>query len=308
MKNKIYILVFSVITLSKSLTFAQQDPQFTHYMYNPSTINPAFAGYRNSLSASLIHRSQWIGVSGAPSSQALSIQSPLSNEKIALGANLYNDVTGPLNEMALNIDFAYTIMTENSNINFGIKAGGQSYSFDPNKLSIKDQTDGNFVAVKNQFTPQIGVGLMYETANLYLGVSVPNIIETKHDNTSVNEIYTGKELRNYYASAGYIFDLSSDIKLKTSAVSKIVVGAPVQLDLSANFLFNEKITAGAAYRFDAAASVMASYQLTKELMIGAAYDYDTTSFSKTNSGSAEFILRYEVSTQTVKRILNPRIF
>ncbi len=308
MKNRIYILVFLVITLSKSQTFAQQDPQFTHYMYNPSTINPAFAGYRNSLSASLIHRSQWIGVSGAPSSQALSIQSPLSNEKIALGANLYNDVTGPLNEMALNIDFAYTIMTENSNINFGIKAGGQSYSFDPNKLSIKDQTDGNFVAVKNQFTPQIGVGLMYETAKLYLGVSVPNIIETKHENTSVNEIYTGKELRNYYASAGYIFDLSSNIKLKTSAVSKIVLGAPVQLDLSANFLFNEKITVGAAYRFDAAISAMASYQLTKELMIGAAYDYDTTRFSKTNSGSAEFILRYEVSTQTVKRILNPRIF
>lgn len=308
MKNRIYILVLFIVILSSNQTFAQQDPQFTHYMYNPSTINPAFAGYRNSLSGTLIHRSQWIGVKGAPSSQALSIQSPLSNEKIAIGANLYNDVVGPVNEMALNFDFAYTIMTENSNINFGIKAGLQNYSFDPNKLSIQDQTDTNFSTIKNQFSPQFGAGVMYETPNLYLGFSVPNIIETQHKNVIDNEIYSGKERRNYYASAGYIFQLPSNIKLKTSAVSKIVSGAPIQLDLSANFLINEKITAGAAYRFDAAVSIMAAYQLTKELMIGASYDYDTTDFSKTNSGSAEFILRYEVSSKSIKRILNPRIF
>jgi type IX secretion system PorP/SprF family membrane protein len=309
MKNKIYTLVLiTVVFLNVNSLFAQQDPQFTHYMYNPSTINPAFAGYRNSLSATLIHRSQWIGVKGAPSSQALSIQSPLNNEKIALGANLYNDVVGPINEMAFNVDFAYTIMTEKSNINFGIKGGVQSYSFDPNKLSIQDQTDTNFTTIKNQFSPQIGVGVMFETSKLYLGVSVPNIIETRHENSSLTEFKTSTERRNYYASAGYIFDLSQTIKLKTSAISKIVAGAPLQLDLSANFLFNEKITVGTAYRMDAAVSLMAGFQLTKELLIGAAYDYDTTEFTKTNSGSAEFILRYELSTNTVKRILNPRIF
>jgi type IX secretion system PorP/SprF family membrane protein len=307
--KKIYKLLVLIILFAGNNLNAQQDPQFTHYMYNPSTINPAFAGYRNTLSGTFIHRSQWIGVKGAPSSQALSIQSPLNNEKIAIGLNLYNDIVGPVNEMALNFDFSYTIYTENSNINFGLKAGIQSYGLDPTKLSIQDPTDTNFEAIKNQFSPQIGVGFMYETSQLYVGISVPNIIETKHENSALLEYKSSKERRNYYGSIGYLFNLTSNLMLKTSAITKIVNGTPMQIDLSANLLIKEKITFGTAYRLNAAASLMAGYQLSNDFFVGASYDLDTTKFSKTNSGSAEFILRYELSSKlNHKRILNPRIF
>lgn len=309
MKNIQKNITALILLLFVSITFAQQDIQFTHYMYNPSTINPAFAGFRNTLSGTFIHRSQWLGVKGAPSSQALSIQSPLKNENVAVGGNLYYDVIGATTEMALNGDFAYTIMTENSNINFGIKAGVQSLSIDPNKLTIRDANDPSFSSLDNQFSPQIGAGIMFETTKLYLGFSVPNLLEPTHKNVGDNTLYDSKERRNYYTSVGYIFSLSENTLLKASALSKIVLGAPAQFDVSGNFWFNEKLVLGAAYRVNAAASALVGYQFPSGFMIGASYDYDTTSFSKTNSGSAEFVLRYElVGKKSKTRILNPRIF
>ena len=310
MKNQgIKLLVLVLFNLIVNNVLAQQEAQYTHYMYNPSIINPAFTGYRNTLSATLLHRSQWIGLSGAPTSQTFSISSPLTNEKVALGLNLSNDIVGPLTDMAINGDFAYTILTENSNLSFGLKAGIKRMTFDPSKLTFEDQTDSDFNIIKNQILPQIGIGFMYEKENLYLGMSVLNLIETDFKNAQKNPLYNANERRNYYGSVGYIFNLKDNLDLKTSMLIKAVAGAPLQTDLSANFLINKKVTLGAAYRWDAAISCLFGYQVSESFLIGAAYDYETSTLKNNTSGSGEIVLRYDfLNSLSSKRILNPRIF
>ena len=304
--KKSLVLFFNLVAL---YSFGQQEAQYTHYMYNPSIINPAFAGYRNSMTAVLLHRSQWIGLDGAPTSQTFSISSPLKNEKVALGFNISNDRIGPVSKIGVNADFSYTIMTETANISYGIKVGAQRMSFDPSKLSIQDNTDIDYKAESNQFIPQIGVGLMLEKENLYLGVSVLNLIETDYKNTTQNSLYQSSEKRSYFGSVGYIFKLSNKLDLKTSMLTKMVFGAPLQIDLSTNFLINKKVTLGAAYRLDAAVSGLLGYQISESFLIGAAYDYDISPISKQISRSGEIVLRYDLSNAfSSKRILNPRIF
>lgn len=298
-------LVFCLINIS----FAQQEPQYTQYMYNPSAINPAFSGFRNCLSGTLIHRSQWIGMEGAPTTQNLSIHSPLKNENIALGFNAINDNLGAASNISFNGDFSYTILSNNSNFTFGIKAGIERLKLNFDKLKLQDYSDIDFTNFNSSVAPQVGIGFMYEMKNFVAGIGVPRLLETKHLKENGNDIYIGKERRTYYTNIGYLFNIAPSILLKTSANSKITTGAPLQLDVSANFWFNEKFTAGLGYRLSTAASLLVGYQITDEFMIGGAYDYDTTKFTKPNSGSAEIIIRYEfVKNSSDKRILNPRIF
>lgn len=302
-------LLLVLFGLIVNMAFAQQEAQYTHYMYNPSLINPAFTGYRNTLSASLIHRSQWIGMEGAPTTQSFSISTPLANDQVALGLNFSNDNVGPITDMGVSGDFSYTILTEKSNISFGIKAGVQRMTFDPNKLTIEDQTDLDFSAISNQIVPQIGIGVMFEKENLYLGLSALNLVETDYKNASLNPLYSANKRRNYYGTVGYLFSLKDNLDLKTSMLVKAVAGSPLQADVSANFLLNKKITLGAAYRWDAAVSALVGYQISKSFMIGAAYDYDTSPISNYTSGSGEIVLRYELlNSLSSKRIINPRIF
>ncbi len=308
-KKTLLLFLFLSISIKSNLLFAQQDPQYTNYMYNPSAINPAFAGFRNTLSATFIHRSQWLGVDGAPTTDALSIHSPLENDKIAVGANITNDAIGPTNKMSFNGDFAYTIFTENSNLSFGAKVGVQRYSLNNNKIRLQDYSDPDFLNFENTISPQVGFGFMFETTNLNVGVSVPNVIEKDYSKAGSNSIYKANDRRNYYGFVGYIFNLSSNTILKTTALSKMTVGAPIQVDVSANFLFYQKLTLGVGYRPNAAVSGLLGYQISDSFMIGCAYDRDITTFTNVNSGSAEFVLRYEFLNKiSNNRILNPRIF
>lgn len=308
LNSKEIILLFFITFLKGNVMLAQQMPQYTNYMYNPSAINPAFAGHRDKLSATIIHRSQWLGFEGAPVTDAFSVNSPFNNGKIGLGINITSDATALTNNTSINGDFSYTIFGQKSNLTFGAKVGLQRYSLDKNKLKLEDQTDPDFLSFKDATSPQIGFGLMYNTSNLTLGISVPNVLEKEYSQ-SLENIYINSERRNYYLSAAYNFNISPNTLLKTTALSKLVIGAPLQLDFSANFLLYQKLTIGLGYRPDAAVSGLLGYQLSDSFMIGCAYDYDTTEFTNVNSGSAEFIMRYEINLKpTSLRILNPRIF
>ena len=112
---------------------------------------------------------------------------------------------------------------------------------------------------------------------------------------------------HYYFIGGYVFDLSDNIKFKPAFLSKVVSGAPLQLDLTANFMFNEKFILGAAYRWDAAMSGLAGFQINQNWMIGYAYDAETTKLANYNSGSHEIFLRYEFKGKKEK-VVSPRFF
>jgi type IX secretion system PorP/SprF family membrane protein len=287
--------------------FAQQDAQFTQYMHNTININPAYAGSRGVMSIFGLYRTQWVGLDGAPETSTLSLNTPV-NDKVGLGFSLINDKIGPTTENNFSADFSYSIPTSaTTKLSFGIKGSANIFNLDPNKLNPEHQGDPQFSNFKNKFSPNVGAGVYWHSDKGYVGLSVPNFIETNRFDDNETAIY--KEQINYYLIAGYVFNLDQYemIKFKPAVLAKVIEGSPLQLDASANFMFNEKFVVGVSYRWSAALSAMAGFQLNKSIYIGYAYDRETTRLNNYNSGSHEIFLRFEFMN-SYNRITSPRFF
>ncbi len=300
-KILLFIVLFGYCTV-----YAQQDAQYTQYMYNTVNINPAYAGSRGVLSLFALHRDQWIGLDGAPKTNSFSVNTPISNSKLGLGLSLVNDKIGPVTENQFSVDLSYTVPTsETWKLSFGIKGTADIFNLDASKLNPADQGDPQFQNLNNDFSPNVGAGIYWHSDKAYVGLSVPNFIQTNRYDDTDTAIY--KDKINYYLIGGYVFNFSQEVKFKPAVLMKMVEGAPLQLDVSANFLFFEKLTLGAAYRWDAAISAMAGFQITQGLYIGYGYDNETTRLRHYNSGSHEIFLRYEFLAGK-SRITTPRFF
>lgn len=287
------------------VSYAQQDAQFTQYMYNTININPAYAGSRGAMSIFALHRTQWVGLDGAPVTNAVSVNTPLNSSNLGLGVSVINDKIGPTNETAISADLSYTVPTsETYKLSFGIKATANLFDLNVNKLNPENPVDPSLQNF-NKFTPNIGAGVYLHSDKAYVGLSIPNFIESKRYDD--NEVAIFKEKINYYLIAGYVFDLSSAVKFKPALLTKMVEGAPLQMDISGNFMFNEKITVGVAYRWSAALSAMVGFQVSDGLYIGYGYDRETTNLNNYNTGSHEIFLRYEIFKNNDK-ITTPRFF
>ncbi|MCG9794062.1 PorP/SprF family type IX secretion system membrane protein [Flavobacterium algicola] len=309
MKNKIATLITLLVT---SLSFAQQDAQFTQYMYNTMAINPAYAGLREKMSIFALHRTQWVGLEGAPVTNNVSIHSPINGGNMGLGLSILNDKIGPSDETDIGVNFSYNIKTtENYTLSFGIKGSVNLLNIDFTKLTYLSPADQSFENnIDNKFSPNVGAGVYYYSDNTYIGFSVPNILETKHFDKYANDgatSYIAKERLHYFLTAGHVFDLTGDIKFKPSLLTKLTQGAPLQVDLSANFLINDKFVIGGAYRWSAAVSGMVGFQVSDSWFIGYGYDLETTRLAHYNSGSHEIFLRYELFNK-YDRIVSPRFF
>lgn len=288
------------------VSYSQQDAQYTQYMYNTINVNPAYAGSRGVMSVFLLHRTQWVGLDGAPVSNALSVNAPIENTNLGVGVSFVNDRIGPTVDNTISADLSYTIPTsEVYKLSFGIKGTANLFSFDKEKLTIQNQGDPLLQSLSNNFSPNVGAGVYLHSNKLYLGASVPNFFQTKRYNDNDYAVY--KERMNTYLIGGYVFDLSPNLKFKPAFLGKMVQGAPLQLDVSGNFLINDKFVLGAAWRWSAAASLMAGFQVSDGLYIGYGYDLDTTKLAHYNSGSHEVFLRYEFFKRQ-DRIVSPRFF
>lgn len=317
MRKSFVLVLISITCLIHENLFAQQDAQYTQYMYNTISVNPAYAGSRGVMSITGLHRQQWVGIEGAPRTQTLTAHTPLGeSQKVGLGISIVNDEIGPTQETYFDIDFSYTIKTsERGNLSFGLKAGGHLLDVNFDRLSKFDIVDPRFETnIDNKFSPNVGVGLYYYTDKFYAGLSVPNLLETDHFdednlNTSSGASVIAEERANYYFITGYTFDLSANLKFKPALLTKLVFGSPLQVDASANFLLYEKITLGAAYRWSAAFSGLVGFQISDSLMIGFAYDKETTELGNTtfDDGSYEVLIRFELFKK-YNRLLTPRFF
>lgn len=295
---------------------AQQDAQYTQYMFNTMSVNPGYAGSRGQLSIAALYRSQWVGLDGAPKSQTLNLHSPIRNSKLGYGLSIVNDNIGDgvVQETAFDAVISYTIdVSLDGKLSFGLKAGGNLLNLDFNGLRNFDVEPVNADNIENKFSPNVGLGMYYHTDRFYAGLSAPNLLKTEHfDNSSqdANSVqFLSKERINFYLITGYVFDLNNNLKFKPALLTKVVGGAPLQVDASASFMFNEKFTFGAAYRWDAALSAMVGFQLTDQLMLGLAYDKETTELGGTqfNDGSFEIFLRFEL-VRSFQRLVSPRFF
>lgn len=304
MKTNFIIIILLLVMISG---FAQQEAQYSQYMYNTININPAYAGARGVTSIFGLHRTQWVGLDGAPVTNAFSVNTPILNSKIGIGVSFVNDRIGPSDDNSISADLSYTIQTSRySNLSFGFKATANLLNVDYTKLDRYDLNDPKFQNnVDNEFSPNIGAGIYYHNEKFYVGFSVPNFLAVKHfdDNAST----TIEQRLHHYFMGGYVFDLSPSVKFKPTVLTKIVSGSPLQLDVSANVLLQDKITLGLAWRWDAAATAIAGIQLNDEIFIGYGYDFETTKLSNYNSGSHEIFLRYELF-RVQKGIITPRFF
>ncbi len=307
-----YFLAIIITVAGLFMGYAQQDAQYTQYMYNTISVNPAYAGSRGMFSIAALHRSQWVGLDGAPTTQTLNFHTPVS-EHVGLGLSVVNDEIGNGTNQDTYIDaaFSYTVNTsEEGKLSFGLKAGGHLFNVDFTKLRNYG-AESNLPNIDNKFSPNFGAGIYYHTDQFYAGLSVPNFLQTEHFDSSDSNSSSliAQERMNLYLITGYVFDLNPNVKFKPAALVKAVKGAPLQVDLSANFLFNDKFSLGAAYRWDAAISALFGFQMTDQLMLGLAYDKETTDLGATrfNDGSFEIMLRYEFLNR-YKRVLTPRFF
>jgi len=301
MKKKLSSIILLFISL---VGFSQQDSQFTQYMYNTVSINPAYVGSRDVLNINLLHRSQWVGVEGAPVTQTFSIDSPLGN-KTGVGLTMFRDAIGPSIETNFSIDFSYTIPFEKVMFAFGMRGGVNYLNIDFGRLNIHNPNDLLLQNNVKKISPVIGAGAYLYTDKWYFGVSSPSLLNTNHYKESTKTKVA--ERIHFYAIGGYVFDLSNTIQFKPAVLFKVTKGAPFALDISTNFLFNKRFTLGASYRLDASMNALVGFQVSRRLMLGYAYDYDLTDIGKYVKGSHEFFLRYEFFTG-VKGKVNPRFF
>lgn len=305
LNNTKKLLSAALLLVMSNVTNAQQEPQFTQYMYNPISINPAYAGSREALSMHGQYRAQWAGLEGAPSTANFSVHTPINDSKVGLGFSVLSDKLGAMSENTLAADVSYTIdVSRKFKLAFGIKVSANLLNVDYSKLTIEDPTEVG-ANIENQFTPNVGAGLFLYSDKTYVGVSAPMFLESDRYEDNVRS--TMKQDMHVYVTAGHVFDVSRDVQFKPAFVSKIVSGAPLQLDLTANFLLYEKLTLGAAYRLDAAFSGLVGFQLTDQFFVGYSYDADTQKLSNYNSGSHEFMLRFELFKRH-NRYVSPRFF
>ncbi|MEC4077122.1 type IX secretion system membrane protein PorP/SprF [Myroides odoratimimus] len=286
---------------------AQQDPQYTQYMYNTNMINPAYAGSRGTLNVFGMYRTQWVGLDGAPKTANVSVSTPLGESGLGLGVNFTNDRIGAMDENNISVDLAYAIdLNADYKLAFGLKGTANLLSVDYTKLNIHNPTDPvSQENLNNKFNPNIGAGVYLYSDKAYVGLSVPNFLTT--DRYDDNDITTMRQKMHFYLMGGYVFDVSENLLIKPAALVKAVSGAPLQVDLTANFLFYDKFTLGGAYRWDASVSALAGFQVNDNLFVGYSYDFETTALQRYNSGSHEIFLRFELFNRR-STINAPRFF
>lgn len=313
-KTILKYLVFIGIFLVSSWVRAQQDPQFTHYMYNMSVINPAYAtDNAGVINLGGLYRTQWVGAVGAPKTATLFAHSPIA-KRVEVGISFVNDAIGDVvKENNIYADVAYVIPVSAKNkLSFGVKGGVTFFNVDFNGFQYtSQQNDPAFANNINKTFPNVGVGTYYFSDKYYLGFSIPNLLTTKHLERQDGIQTTGVEAIHYFFTGGYVFDLNPNLKFKPAFMAKGVSGAPIAVDLTANFLVNNIIEAGAGYRLDDSVSGLVGFYITPKLKIGYSYDYTLTNLGKYNSGTHEIFMLFDIGpSNTAKRGYDksPRFF
>lgn len=292
MKTLKNILIHFALLVMPLIGFAQQYPQFSQYMYNTISINPAFAGSREILVINLLNRNQWMGVNGAPITQTLSIHSSIPFTKLGVGFSVINDKLGYEKTTYAYADVSYRIDLDSNDeykITFGLKAGFSKYSIDSVLLNDPDYNGDPFLnIIDNKMHPNIGVGFYFRGESFYLGLSSPKLFKYKN-----NSEYVSLERVSYFFNGGYVLDMNKNLKFKPTFLIKYTEGAPISFDISTLFLINENLWLGGSYRFSDSFGAIVNFKITEGFSIGYSYEYITSSLGSYTSGSHEMMLNYE---------------
>lgn len=288
------LMVLMLVMLSSIGLFAQQEPLFTNYMFNPMAFNPACAGTQSELNATLQTRMQWVGVEGAPRTYGLAVNSPLNNHTMGLGLNIMSDHVGPIHNTYVTANYAYRVnLQDNLLLSFGISAGGYYYYAGLHDLPITSTTDPTFVGnLEKTFLPNAGFGAYVYHERYYAGFSIPKLFQNnlgdyEYDADRVNELK-----RHYFITGGYLWDIDRDFQFQPSIMQRVVGGAALSTDISARFSYQGMYWAGLSYRIGDAISFMTNVQVNPQVNVGYSYDFTTSKLSTVSAGSHEIFISY----------------
>jgi len=289
----IALVLFSLIGFN---AFSQKEPQYTQYMYNIGSFNPAYVGTVENPEFSGLYRAQWIDIPGAPRTFRFGANLPFQNEKVGLGLNIVSDQLGPTTQTYADVSYSYQIMvTDETRLSFGIDAGGSFLNVDFSKGTFENPGEDLNDEMLSKFYPTVGAGAFLYAEDWYLGASVPNFLTEGVYNDEVSSIVEDKLQFNFIG--GYVFELSDNLKFKPAFLVNTIAGSPVNVNLSGNFLISDVFTAGASYRLDNAFSGLAGFQISNQLFAGYSYDYNTNLLGEFNNGSHEIILKFYLGRQ-----------
>ncbi|WP_244156169.1 PorP/SprF family type IX secretion system membrane protein [Maribacter ulvicola] len=271
--------------------YSQKEPQYTQYMYNIGSFNPAYVGTVENPEFSGLYRAQWIDIPGAPRTFRFGANLPFQNEKVGLGINIVNDELGPATQTYADISYSYQIMvSDETKLSFGIDAGGSFLNVDFSKGTFENPGENLSDEMLTKFYPTVGAGAFLYSEDWYLGASVPNFLTEGVYNDEVASIVEDKLQFNFIG--GYVFELSDNLKFKPAFLVNTISGSPINVNLSSNFLIADVVTAGVSYRLDNAFSGLAGFQVSNSLFVGYSYDYNTNLLGEFNNGSHEVILKF----------------
>lgn len=290
---------------------AQQDPQYTMYMFNMMSINPAYAGNKDHTDVTLLGRKQWVNYPGAPQTISFNIHTPFYYDKMGVGLSVINDQLGIMQHNIINAAYAYHVKFKTSILSFGLQASFAQFNSnfssvkldDPNSAPVTDNAFQNL----NQFDFKLGAGLFWYSKKAYLGLSSPLLAKIKLGGTSAGNITPYDSKTHFFATAGYVFDIGTNKKLKPSTLIKYTNGAPLEFDLNCNFYFNQSFGIGLSWRSFDSMDAIIEYAISKNFKVGYAYDYTLTNLTNHTSGSHEIMLNWQFGFKKGK-ILTPRYF
>jgi len=291
MKNLKYIFILIAICVVQKST-AQQDPNFTLYNFNMNIINPAFAGSTDAKQISLGYRSQWIGISNAPNTQAINYTTPLKNG-LGLGISLVRDQVFVLQETDITVDLSYKLqLSETHDLFFGVKTGASIVNINLNNAGALG-SDPLFVRNQSFINTQFGAGAYLKHQNYYLSISSPNFLNGTRYLKQGNAPRAAVDNLHMYYGAGYHFAINENVKITPAFMHRSTQGAPSSTDISAMVDYNN-IQAGMNYRVDEMYSIFTLFEIMDNVRFGAAYDFTTSNINQVNNnGSIEMLIRYQ---------------
>ncbi|MEM7486664.1 MAG: type IX secretion system membrane protein PorP/SprF [Bacteroidota bacterium] len=299
------ILYNALLLFSVMAAFAQQEPQYSQYQYNTMTINPGYTGSRGHLAAISLYRNQWAGIEGAPRTITFGLDTPVGYSS-GLGLSIIQDDLGPASETFIDGNYSHILYLSNTDrLALGIKAGVRFFSLDWSRGIHRDPEAVFNENISGQLTPTVGTGVFYYSPKAYIGLSTPNVLQTTFYD-EFQEIQTNERTHLYFIG-GYVFDINPFLKFKPSTFIKQTFGAPISIDLSTNFLMNDKLTLGLNYRWDESLGGLLGFEVNSQFNIGYAYDFSINNLGNYNSGTHEVFIRYRYRSNP-KILKSPRFF
>ena len=309
MRKLIYILL---LTTFASHSSAQNDVQYTHFLFNKLAFNAAYAGSAEVPIATALYRNQWLNLDGAPTTATLNFHTPFFEGRSGFGLNLTSDRVGILRSNSIEASYAYRFnIANNGRLSLGVNGKVEQGKMDWNEANPLDIGDGSIpVGTESaNIVPNFGFGIYYEQSNFYLGYSLPQLL-----NTSIYRdfevVSPTRDLRTHYLMMGYLTNLTNSIKIQPGAMVSFNAQAPFELDINANFIFMDALWLGANYRLGDAISALVQYQFNPNFRVGTAFDFTMTELNSYANGSVEIMLSYVFSRKvgTADRVNHLRFF